>query len=156
MTETEYKEYIYKKADKVKTKKQLDELLNEVTNCEELGYDKIVYAISGCMLATANYINNSEVGGITGFQASFIGWEMVRKFIYGSKIGMKLVDYGDMLYPQYKERFQKIISQGTWESLQKQAEINLKEVPTADPKVIKHWKRIVRGKIPFGYKVEKN
>ena len=156
MTEKEYKEYIYKKADKVKTKKQLDELLNEVTNCEELDYGKIIYAISGCMLATANYIDNSEVGGITGFQASFIGWEMVKKFIHESTIGMKLVDYENMLYPQYKEHFQKFISQDTWESLQKQAEINLKEIPTANPKVIEHWKHIVRGKVPFGYKVEKN
>lgn len=156
MTEKEYKDYIYEKADKVKTKEQLDELLNEVTNYEELDYGKIIYAISGCMLATANYIDNSEVGGITGFQASFIGWEMVEKFINKSKIGMKLVDYENMLYPQYKEHFQKIISQDAWKSLQKQAEINLKESPNADPKVIKHWNSIVRGKVPFGYKVEKN
>ena len=156
MTEKEYKEYIYNKADKVKTKEQLDELLSEVTNCEELDYGKIIYAISGCMLATANYIDNSEVGGITGFQASFIGWEMVKKFIHESNIGMKLVDYENMLYPQYKEHFQKIISQDTWESLQKQAEINLKESPNASPKVIEYWKSIVKGKIPFGYKVEKN
>ena len=108
------------------------------------------------MIATAKYIDRSDVGGITGFQASFIGWEMIKEFFHESKIGMRLVDYEDMLYPQYEEKFKKIISKDIWESLQKQAEINLKESPDAHPKVIKHWKSIVEGKVPFGYKVKDN
>ena len=156
MTEKEYRDYIYEKADKVKTKEQLDELLIEVIKSKDLDYGKIVYAMSACMIATAKYIDRSDVGGITGFQASFIGWEMIKEFFHESKIGMRLVDYEDMLYPQYKEKFEKTISQNTWESLQKQAEINLKESPNAHPKVIKHWKSIVEGKVPFGYKVKEN
>lgn len=157
MTEKEYKEYIYEKANNVRTKDQLDELLDEVINSNDLDYGKIVYAMSACMLATSKYIDRSEVGGITGFQASCIGWEMVREFmIYDNKTGMKIVDYDGMLYPQYKRRFQKTIPQGIWESLQEQAEIGLKEAPDAHPKVIKHWKSIVRGKVPFGYKVKEN
>lgn len=157
MTEKEYKEYIYEKANNVRTKDQLDELLDEVINSNDLDYGKIVYAMSACMIATSKYIDRSEVGGITGFQASCIGWEMVREFmIYDNKTGMKIVDYDGMLYPQYKRRFQKTIPQGIWESLQEQAEIGLKEAPDAHPKVIKHWKSIVRGKVPFGYKVKEN
>lgn len=156
MTEKEYRDYIYEKADKVKTKEQLDELLTEVIKSKDLDYGEIVYAMSACMIATAKYIDRSDVGGITGFQASFVGWEMIKEFFHESKIGMRLVDYENMLYPQYERDFKKTISQDTWESLQKQAEINLKESPDAHPKVIKHWKSIVEGKVPFGYKVKDN
>lgn len=155
MTEKEFKDYIYEKADKVKNKKDLDKLLKEVIKSKDLDYGKIVYAICGCMIATCNYINRSEVGGITGFQASFIGWEMVRELmIYDNKTSMKIVDYDEMLYPQYEHDFQKTISQSTWKSLQEQAEIKLKETPDAHPEVIKHWKSIVEGRVPFGYEVE--
>ena len=157
MTEKEYKEYIYEKANKVKTREQLNELLDEVINSNDLDYGKIVYAMSACMIATSKYIDRSDVGGITGFQASCIGWEMVREFIiYDNEVGMKILDYDNMLYPQYGDIFQKTISQDTWKALQKQAEIGLKETPDAHPKVIKHWKSIIRGKVPFGYKVKDN
>lgn len=157
MTEKEYKDYIYEKANKVKTKKDLDALLKEVINNKELDYGKIVYAMSACMIATSRYIDMSKVGGITGFQASFVGWEMVREFmIYDNKTSLRIVNYDDMLYPQYEMEFKKTISQNTWKSLQKQAKIKLKESPDASPKVIEHWKSIIEGKVPFGYKVEEN
>ena len=153
MTEKEYKEYIYEKANNVKTKKDLDALLEEVVNDKELDYGKIVYAISACMLATARYIDDSEVGGITGFQASFIGWEMVKKFMHESKVGMRLVDYENMLYPQYEDRFQKTISESMWIKIQNQAKTALEKSPDAHPDVIKHWKNIISGIVPFGYRV---
>lgn len=154
MNEKEYKEYIYAKANEVRTKEELDALLNEVVNDQDLDYGKIVYAMSGCMLAVSNYINRSEVGGITGFQASFIGWEMVKKFMHESKVAMRIVDYENMLYPQYKNRFEKRISRGIWFDLQERAKKLLKESKDAHPDVIKHWKKIANGKAPFGYKVE--
>lgn len=157
MTEQEYKEYIYAKARSVKTKADLDELLKEVVESEDLDYGKIVYAMSACMIATSKYIDRSEVGGITDFQAGFIGLEMVREFmVYDNQAGMKIINYDNMLYPQYEVCFQKTISQKTWKSLQEQAEMKLKETPDAHPEVIIHWKSIVRGKVPFGYKVEEN
>ena len=155
MNEKEYKEYIYAKANEVRTKEELDALLNEVVNDQDLDYGKIVYAMSGCMLAVSNYIDRSEVGGITGFQASFIGWEMVKKFLHESKIAMRIVDYEDMLYPQYKNRFEKRISHGIWFDLQERAKKLLEERKDAHPDVIKHWKKIASGKVPFGYKVRK-
>lgn len=153
MTEQEYKKYIYEKAEKVKTKKQLDALLKEVVNNKDLDYGQIVYAMSACMKATANYIDRQPVGGITGFQASFIGWEMVKEFIHKSEVGMKLMDYEDMLYPQYKPHFEKVISKKTWDKLQQLAKEKLEKV-AACPKVKKHWKSIAAGKVPFGFKVK--
>ena len=153
MNEQEYKKYIYEKAKEVETKEQLDALLNEVINDQELDYGKIVYAISGCMLGVSNYIDRSDVGGITGFQASFIAWEMVEKFMHESKIGMKITDFENMLYPQYKREFEKVITKDIWDSLQKQAKENLITIPYASPAVIKHWEKIADGVVPFGYEV---
>lgn len=34
------------------------------------------------------------------------------------------------------------------------AKKRLEEIKTAHPEVIKHWKKIVKGKVPFGYKVK--
>ena len=156
MTEREYKNYIYEKAKKVKTKKDLDKLLKEVIECKELDYGKIVYAICGCMKATCNYIDRSEVGGITGFQAGFIGWEMIKEYTItcNNEFGMKLLNYGDLLYPQYEEKFEKTIDKETWEALRKEAYEKMKECPDAHPDVFNHWKSIWNGEVPFGFKVE--
>ena len=154
MTEQEYKNYIYEKANQVSTKEDLDSLLAEIVNNSELDYGKICYAISAGMLATLNYIDRSEVGGITGFQASIIGWQMVRKLIVDSEIGLMLVDYENLLYPQYEKKFDKTIDKNIWEKLQKQAAENLEKHPDAHPNVIKHWQSIVDGKVPFGFKIE--
>lgn len=151
-----YKEYIYEKANNVRTREQLNELLDEVVNSDVLDYAEIVHAISGCMIATANYINRSEVGGITGFQASLIAWEIIAKFMHESKVAMRLIDYEDMLYPQYDYEFAKTISKSTWDLLQDEASKRLLENPNAHPEVIKHWKSIVDGKVPFGYEVKDN
>ena len=156
MTEKEYKEYIYEKAKKVKSKKDLDKLLKEVVSCEELDYGKIVYAICACMMATCNYIDKSPVGGITGFQAGFIGWEMIKAYtiISNNDCGMKIVNYGDLLYPQYDNHSDRVISASTWKALQDKAKKLLEESSGAHPKVIERWKSIVENKVPNGYVVE--
>lgn len=158
MTEQEYKKYIYEKADKIRTKKELEHFITEIVKTKDLDYGKIVYAICGSMIATCNYIDRSPVGGITGFQAGFIGWEMVKEYLIrtNNDCGMKIINYGELLYPQYKDRTDKLISSSTWKALQERASEKLKEVPDAHPKVIKHWKKIVKGKVPFGYKVKKD
>ena len=154
MTEQEYKDYIYKKANDIKTKEDLDNMLTEVVNDKELDYGKLCYAISGCMLAALNYVNNSEVGGITGFQASIIGWQMVRKLICDNDTSLRLIDYDNMLYPQYECDFDKVIDETTWKLLQEKAKEKLERVTDAHPNVIKHWQSIVDGEIPFGYNIK--
>lgn len=158
MTEKEYKDYIYKKAEEVRTKEDLDNLLDEVINCKELDYGKIVYAMCACMNATFRYINENNAGGdITGFQAGFIGWEMVKEYlVINNKCGLKLINYDDMLYPQMKKRFDdKTISKDVWNALQEQAKNLIQDKENKPhPRILKHWKRIVKGKVPFGYKVK--
>jgi hypothetical protein len=110
------------------------------------------------MKATMNYINRSRVGGITGFQAGFIGWEMIEEYtiISNNQFGMKILNYGDLLYPQYKEHFEKTLDKDTWEALRNQAYENMKNSPDAHPEVFNHWKSIFQGEVPFGFVVRES
>lgn len=149
-----YSHPLYEKADQVKTKEDLDRFLTEAMAKKDVGYGEIVIIMSACMLAVSKYVDRSPIGGITGFQASFVGWEMVKEFIERSKVGMSLLNYEKMLYPQYRDMFSKKIDKDVWKELQKLAKKRLRENPDAHPAVIRHWKKIVDGKIPFGYKIK--
>lgn len=101
--------------------------------------------------------------GITEFQASFALWEVIREWQYSdNKTSLRLVDYDEMLYPQYQKKFEKVISKDIWKTLQETAKENLDSLFVngvfdengAVPKVVEHWKSIVNGVVPFGYCVE--
>ena len=101
-----------------------------------------------------------------------------------NECGLKIIDYDLMLYPQYEDKFtEKTISKWQWEALQKKAQkeidriqetvesynrnqaegmekfINKEgrdwvETDFCNVRVLNHWKSIVEGKVPFGYRVE--
>ena len=75
-----------------------------------------------------------------------------------NKTGMCLIDYDDMIYPQYENRFAKTITKGLMESLVKEAKKHIAEYEgnsksMVHPDVLAHWKEIAQGIPPFGYKV---
>ena len=138
---------------KEQTLETLPAFLKELS---ELGHDygTICHALGAAAVAAASAMNHAPCGGITGFQAWFVMWGFVRGWLKNhNKCGMMLVDYDDMLYPQYDYKFDKTITSGTWTEIQAQAQANLDENNGAHPDVIAHWESIVRGKVPFGYKV---
>ena len=57
-----------------------------------------------------------------------------------------------MLYPQYKEKFDKVIDKETWESIRTEARKNLNS-DAGSEYVREHWKKISNGEVPFGYRV---
>ena len=67
----------------------------------------------------------------------------------------RILTYENMLYPQYENKFQKVISKETWEWLQAEAHKNLEKNIDREisPTIRKHWMDIVDGKVPFGYTV---
>lgn len=133
----------------------LPEFINHIMNDYEHDYGTICHAVSACALAAAWAANKSESGGITGFQASFVMWDFIRQWLKTSnEVGMKLVDYDDMLYPQYGYKFEKTIRKDTWEQLQSVAKKRLEEKDEhVHPNVIAHWESIVKGVVPFGFTV---
>lgn len=120
-------------------------------------YGTVVHAVSACALAAAWAACGDDSAGITGFQAGFVMRDFVRNWTYTSNTtGLRIVDYDMMLYPQYEDNFEKVIDEHTWEMLKKQAQKNLDESgDSAYPVVVNHWKSIVYGKVPFGYRVKK-
>lgn len=143
----------YADADK-QTIETLPDFMLHVLNDYGHDYGTIVHAITACSIAAAWAANNTKQGGITGFQAGALMWEFIRHWNHtNNKCGMKLIDYDNMLYPQYEKHFQKIISPKQWEGLQNEAKRNLENSSIAHPEVKAHWQRIVDGEIPFGYTI---
>jgi len=139
------------------TMEKLPEFLRHLTEDYIHDYGTIVHALTAGAIATLWAMNKTEEGGITGFQAGCIMWEFIRKWMRLNS-PLRLVDYEKMLYPQYKDRFEKIISRGVWEWIQKEAKKKLRESDRRyiHPDVKQHWEDIVAGEVPFGFKVSKD
>ena len=151
--EFEAKEILEKERKNIKS---LDDLMNYIQNIRDnydIGYGTAPRAIAQAALATSYYL--ADMFDITGFQASCVMWDFIKDWSFrGNKCGLKIVNYDDMLYPQYNHKFQKTISKDTFKALQKAAENNLKKNQFSSSAVIKHWKSIVDGNVPFGYIIE--
>lgn len=145
----------FEQAGEVKTIEELETFVNHILNDYEHDYGTACHAVAACALAGAWLGCHKE--GLTGFQAGFVMWDFIKGWIKSENTcGMKLVDYDDMLYPQYDHKFEKTISQNTWHCLQEEAKRQLKEAGGAHPEVKAHWKNIAMGIVPFGYQVRED
>lgn len=158
-TEFDTRDELIEKRKNIRSFDELVEFLEDVASNYNCGYGDAPRAIAQACLAVGWYL--SGVFGITGFQASFVMWD----FILGwqktdNKTSLKLVDYDDMLYPQYAYKFEKVLSKDTWEQIQKVAGEQIDEAKknghAVHPEVYSHWQSIVSGNIPFGYKLSDN
>jgi len=111
--------------------------LKELSEQYSHDYGTICHAVATAAIAAAWAMDKSEQGGITGFQAGAIMWEFVRSWNHSSnKTGLKLVDYDNLLFPQYGDKFEKTISPYVWENLQKEAAKNIEEADAKHAKYI--------------------
>lgn len=145
----------FEQARHVKSIEELSQLVDKMLNSYEHDYGTACHAIAACSLASAWL--GAHIEGISGFQAGFVMWDFIRHWVKeGNKCGMKLVDYDDFLYPQYADKFDKIISEDTRASIQEEAKKQLEnDDGFACGPVMRHWKSIVDGTVPFGYRVGK-
>lgn len=147
----------YKEARK-QTKETLPEFIRHVMNDYHHDYGTVCKAIAACAVAASYAANEEPQGGIIGFQASAVMWEYILAWMSKrDSVGMKLIDYSDMLFPQYEHKFQKTISRSMWNRIQERAkELLNDETRTAHPDVIKHWRSLSVGMVPFGYTVKED
>lgn len=101
--------------------KTMDELVKYIQSLVDMKHDygTSAYAMSLAGVAAFNFIAHKL--GTTGFQASCADLDMIRRTrcIDGP---FKIVDFGDMLYPQYRDKFQyQTISKDVWKWLQEAA-----------------------------------
>lgn len=138
-------------AKQIKTTEELVTFLNRLVTAYTHDYGTIVHACVAAMVAAFSFINKSDQGGITGFQAGAIGWEMIKEFM-GINGPAKIVDYENLLYPQYDYKFEKTISKDTWDYIVEKAKQKLAEDNEhTHLDVLAHWQSIADGRIPFGF-----
>jgi len=138
------------------TAESLPEFIRHLSLDYEHDYGTIVYAVAAVALAAARVVDHCPSGGITGFQAGCVMWTFIREWLH-LKGPIRLVEYNKMLYPQYEHDFDKILPRDIFEYLQAEATKELKELPDrrpTDSEVVKHWKKIAAGEVPFGYRLE--
>lgn len=154
MDEFELRDKLKEERKNIDTFDNLIDFLRNIQDNYNCGYGEAPRAIAQASLAVAWYL--ADEFGITGFQASFVMWDFIKDWLFSSnECGMRLVDYDNMLYPQYEDKFQKTIGSDTFESLQKKAQQLIEtNGEYAHPAVIEHWKSIAAGKVPFGYVVK--
>lgn len=208
----------YKRAKEM-TVEELPNFIKELLTDYVHDYGTICHALAAGAIGAAWAMNKEHQGGITGFQAGGVMWDFIRHWYFDdNKIGLKLINYDNLLYPQYKESYAKTISKEVWDKLKQEAQRNLDEKErqhqeyldnkvkyladlklfidkhpeyllnpknyeriffgtqaeydaqrmkeeagfefapvepafTFSADVIKHWREIVSGKVPFGFKV---
>ena len=147
----------YDRARKIETPEELTAFMLELLG--ENGkyahdYGTVVHAVAASSIAAAWVANRMPQGGMTGFQAGCVFWEFAKHW-HGVKGAARLMQYEDMLYPQYGDRFDNMIDASTWTDLQSKAKKMLDESPTSAPQVREHWQSIINGVVPFGYTVRK-
>lgn len=149
--EFEVKKELQEGRKQIKTFDGLIDFLRDVKGKYNTGYGEAPRAIAQACLAVGDFL--AKDFGITGFQASFVMWDFVCDWQYPhNKCGLRILDFDNMLYPQYEFKFAKTISFEQFEGIKKQAKENLKN-SNAHPKVIEHWKSIADGNIPFGFTI---
>ena len=83
----------------------LDTLTKFVSHlCDDYDHDygTIIHAMKAAATAAVSAVDHSPYGGITGFQASALSWELLREFRMLSDGPLKLIAYENMLFPQYE------------------------------------------------------
>lgn len=127
---------------------------------EPKDYGTICLAIGFAAAATAWAVEKSPQGGITGFQAGAVGWEMLRQ--WGSPglglTGTRLLNYDHLLYPQHREDF-TCVSREVLDKVRERATDLLAEHSddraSVHPDVWAHWQRVSAGEVPFGLGVSR-
>lgn len=117
----------------------LEKLIKDLNS----SYSEAPFAPALAAISAFNYVACKM--GLTGFQASHSGMLFLAKLRH-MEHGFKIIDYRDLLYPQYLDRFNisadKLIREnlGTLKSSAKDLLTTHKD---AAPEVKEHWKSIL-------------
>lgn len=138
----------YEDAKKVSTLDELMAFVKHVTTDYDHDYGTICHAVASAALAAAWCVDRSGQGGITGFQAGAIMWEFITHWNHQPDDLLGLTDYGNILYPQYDDKFGTVPADFVTK-LKEKAQANLSEFKGAHPEVVARWRAVAAGDIPF-------
>jgi len=132
------------------TVEELPEFIRKLTEDYSHDYGTICHAIAAAAVGAAWAVENSPQGGITGFQGGAVMWEFIRCWKdSGTHVPYRLVNYEDLLYPQYENKFTSI-TPDIWNKVRSKADELLASNGQAASRVKQHWTSISEGNIPFG------
>lgn len=142
------------------TRENLNDFISSIMDRYDFDYGSYVYAITVCSIATAYACGQA----LSGYQASLVGLQFIEEWTYHNvKSGLSIRNWDDMLYPQYVERFEKIIPKEIWINLQKEAKTRFDDIINDTDRlkytsraVLEHLKSIADGQVPFGYTISED
>ena len=118
---------------------QIDALVNRKHD-----YGTCVYAMSMSAIAAFRYVSHRL--GVTGFQASCADLDFIARN-RGMKHGFCILDYDNLLYPQYEYKFDEVdfwrLIRDNIEHLSKEAGKLLENTEPVHPEVRAHWEKLV-------------
>lgn len=141
------------KARDVVTMRDVVAFYDELANDYEHDYGTICHAMAALGIAAMRALNNSEQGGITGFQAGCVMWEFIKHFMH-MEGPMRLIEYKDILYPQFDDKFDKKLSKEMLEWLQEKAKKAMDGNVMMSIAVAQRHHDIIAGKLPEGWSLE--
>lgn len=146
----------YKRAGGVRTPEELLCFVSEMRDMYKHDYGTIVHSMAAAMVAAMSCLKAGPQGGITGFQAGALQWELVRQLgMTNLDHGAKVLSYADVLYPQYTQKFVQHIMDQDWHTgIKESAGKLLSQNEQAHPDVRTHWQKIAGGWLPDGFVVE--
>lgn len=152
VTEQEFREKYFERA-KACTPETFADFIKDI-NSEDLDYGTTCIAAGLIAGAAIWAFEHSSRGGMTGFMAGAAAWEFLRTWgaLYPSEaLGGRMVDFGNLLYPQYAGTF-TTIPKSVAEKLPEEATKLLQE-KDLHPEVRTHLEMLAAGGIPFGLEV---
>jgi hypothetical protein len=148
----------YKTAKQIKTP-ELSGFADTVCNQYAHDYGTVVHAVAAAAIAGANAVATEQ--GITGFQASAVMWEFIRRWMHIDE-PISLLRWSNALNPSAEGFDNRTISKSTMSWLQEQAEqklmtwLRIDDPDETQIEVINHLHAIVAGTLPFNMKVEED
>lgn len=152
-TDKETIESWYTRARAIKNLKELNALMEEMMKYEH-DYGSITDGCIAAALAACWCMDKSPMGGITGYQAGWIGMQFLSRWMQIDG-PWRRIEYNNMLFPQYEGRFEKTMTPDTMKWLQDEAKKKLAERADKEtrPELLAHWTSLAEGVPPFGYTV---
>ena len=119
---------------------------------DDYAYDYGTYARATAAAAFATASAFARHFGLTMFLWDAAALDIVGKMMFPqNKLGYVVLDYDDILYPQYEERFshRKISKEGA-EDLKKEAQrlLDERKGEMVSEWVVEWWKKLARGEFP--------
>lgn len=116
-----------KEANEIKTTEELKAFIDRLQNDYEHDYGTICHAVAAAAIAAAKCVDRGPQGGITGFQAGAIQWEMIRGWGVWTDGPLQIVQWGQLLFPQYDDKMPRFVSKDIFKALVAKAKEKLED-----------------------------